>query len=77
LKRNLDQAEDLRVQVKVQAEEEEILRTALPPRSEVHKHRRTKKKKIKIHYPVVKLLALLFFIVVILAFTYPYWIEKL
>lgn len=77
LQRNVDQAKDLREQVKVQTEQEEIRRSSLPPRSEVHKHRKTKKKKLQIHYPVVRLLALLFFVIVILAFAYPYWLEKL
>ena len=71
MERKSDQAENLRVQVKVQEER------ALPPRSDIHRQRKSKKKKLNIQYPIVKLLMLLFFVVVFLAFTYPYWINKL
>ncbi|WP_096200992.1 hypothetical protein [Bacillus sp. FJAT-45350] len=74
---HLDQAEDLRKQV-LQVEEEvsanEI--SSLPPRREVHKKKQTKQTKIKIKFPIVRLLLILFFLVVILAATSQYWIDR-
>lgn len=68
-----DQAEELRRLVEKQNSE---IVPGLPPRSEVHKHKRNKKIAFKIKFPIVRLLLILFFIIVILAITSPIWLEK-
>ncbi|MBB5323446.1 LysM repeat protein [Anoxybacillus tepidamans] len=63
MKRAHDRAEQLRKQIedRKQKKETEIDVLSLPPRSEVHKEKQTKKKtKWKIKYPLIRLLALFF-----------------
>lgn len=76
-----DQAEQLRKltgntiqHLKIEEQQTDFI-GGLPPRSEYHK----KKKKriyIKIKFPLVHFLVVLFFIIIILAVTSPIWIEK-
>lgn len=68
-----DQAEVLRKLVEKQNSE---IIPGLPPRSEVHKRKKNKKMTMKIKFPIVRLLLILFFIIVILAITSPIWLEK-
>lgn len=71
-----DQAEKLRELVKNQEDTEINSVSSLPPRSEVHKQKKNKKVTFKIKFPIVRLLLILFFIIVILVFTSPIWLEK-
>ncbi|NEU31098.1 hypothetical protein GN156_09940 [bacterium LRH843] len=45
----------------------------LPPRSSLHK-KKTKKFKLKLSFPLIRLLLILFFILIFVAATIPYWL---
>ncbi|MCM3713639.1 hypothetical protein [Halalkalibacter oceani] len=65
-----DQADGLRQQMKKHESET----ASLPPRSEVHKNR-PKPIKLKLSFPLVRLLLILFFIIVVLVLSIPYWLQ--
>ncbi|WP_100407172.1 hypothetical protein [Bacillus solitudinis] len=70
-----DQARSLRKQMKQFKKEESIKKVSLPPRGEYHRNRRSKRMKVKITFPVIRLLLMLFLLLVILAVTSPSWLN--
>ncbi|HHY71652.1 MAG TPA: LysM peptidoglycan-binding domain-containing protein [Bacillus bacterium] len=76
-----DQAEGLRKRMEnnqqiieeKQNESTEIVVSELPSRSEVHSKKEKKKTKIRIRFPLIRLLALIFIIIVCLVATYNLW----
>lgn len=78
-----DQADELRKLVKLHKEpndqsmeENEI--TNLPPRSTIHKNKKSKKGKKenkRIQFPLIRLFLVLFLLLVVLAVTSPYWLD--
>ncbi|WP_017755618.1 LysM peptidoglycan-binding domain-containing protein [Calidifontibacillus oryziterrae] len=67
---SFDQAEALRKRMEdnhliVENKQNEMIDVSkLPPRSEVHRHKEDKKTKIRIRYPIVRFLALVFILIV-------------
>ncbi|RSL32076.1 hypothetical protein D7Z54_17935 [Salibacterium salarium] len=74
-----DQAEQLRKRSQRHSEEameeEKIPVSSLPSRKETHKNTR-KKVKLRIHFPLARLLLLIFIVIVVLAVLTPFWLEK-
>lgn len=77
---SMDQAEILRKRMEennlvVENKTNEMIDTSmLPPRSEVHRQKEDKKTKIRIRYPIVRFLALVFIVIVCLIPVYHlYW----
>lgn len=74
-----DQAEKLRKRMEknhlILEEKEGSVTNAskLPPRSEVHRNKDDKKIKIRIRYPIVRLLVLIFIVLVTIIPGYYYW----
>ncbi|WP_209122549.1 hypothetical protein [Alkalihalobacillus sp. BA299] len=75
-KSSIDQAEDLRRQVKLREDGDGEM-SSLPPRSEYHKVKKTKNRKFRIKFPLIRFLLVLFLIIVVLALTSPIWLEYL
>jgi len=69
---SFDQAEALRKQME-ETQTALIESSPLPPRSEVHRNKEKKKTKIRIRYPLVRLLALIFVLIVFLVASYNLW----
>lgn len=59
-------------QTKDRTEKEE--KQSLPPRAKYHKQRK-QKLKVKLSFPLIRLLVLLFFVLIIVALTSPYWLH--
>ncbi|WP_458412656.1 LysM peptidoglycan-binding domain-containing protein [Schinkia sp. CFF1] len=82
---SIDQAETLRKQMeesplpssKLEAEEKENGVSPLPPRSEVHRNKEKQKTKIRLRFPLVRLLTLTFILIVCLVATYNLWKDNL
>ncbi|WP_017728085.1 hypothetical protein [Halalkalibacterium ligniniphilum] len=72
-----DQAENLREQVQNRRSRStnEEATEKLPSRIEVHRNRRNK-MKWKLKFPLVRFLLLLFILLVIVALSSPYWIDR-
>lgn len=72
-----DQAIGLRQQMKQHQSEGSTKKEgvpSLPPRAEFH-NRKRKKTKIKLSFPLIRLLVLLFFILIIVFLASPYWLR--
>ncbi|WP_077213834.1 LysM peptidoglycan-binding domain-containing protein [Bacillus dakarensis] len=63
-----DQAEKLRKRIEKIGEEPSSSKNGLPPRSEIHQHKK-KKTKLKLKYPVIRLLVLFFILLPIVSFS--------
>ncbi len=74
-KSSMDQAGELRKQMEQVENVEEINLSSLPPRSEYHKVKKSKKRKFRIRFPLVRLFLILFLLIVILALSSPIWLE--
>lgn len=76
---SFDQAEALRkqmeeTQIMIEESQSSLIESSpLPPRSEVHRKKEKKKTKIRIRYPLVRLLALTFVLIVFLVASYNLW----
>ncbi|WP_102345738.1 LysM peptidoglycan-binding domain-containing protein [Bacillus sp. Marseille-P3661] len=74
-----DQAGKLRKQmkkeqiIKQEITEEKTSSPKLPPRREIHRKKNDKKTKFKIRFPIVRLLAFIFLLIVVLVPGYHYW----
>ncbi|MDT8860051.1 hypothetical protein N0O92_07375 [Alkalihalobacillus sp. MEB130] len=71
--RKYDQADQLREQMET-LEPENQIQKSLPPRSQIHRRTRKKKKVIPFSFPLIRVLLLLFFVIIIAALTSPYWL---
>lgn len=69
-----DQAERLRKRVERKTENAVEKREALPPRSEIHRQKQ-KKTKVKVKYPVIRLMALFFILLPIIFFSITSYLE--
>ncbi|TWI54611.1 hypothetical protein [Halalkalibacter nanhaiisediminis] len=72
-----DQAIMLRQQMEHYQTEDRIEKEekqSLPPRAKYHKQRK-QKLKVKFSFPLIRLLVLLFFVLIIVALTSPYWLR--
>jgi LysM repeat protein len=69
-----DQAERLRKRVERKTEHAVEKREALPPRSELHRQKQ-KKTKVKVKYPVIRLMALFFILLPITIFSIISYLE--
>lgn len=69
-----DQAERLRKRVERKTENAVEKREALPPRSEIHRQKQ-KKTKVKVKYPVIRLMALFFILLPIIFFSIISYLE--
>lgn len=82
---SIDQAKALRKQMEenqlfIDIEQDkpaEIAASELPPRSEVHRRNEKKKTKFRIRFPLVRLLALAFILIVCIVATYNLWDDHL
>lgn len=69
---NHDQAKRLREKIRGEVEEKA---GSLPPRSEVHKKKKTK-KKVKMKYPLIRFLVILFILLPIMVLSILYYLEQ-
>ncbi|WP_227936153.1 hypothetical protein [Alkalihalobacillus deserti] len=71
-----DQAKQLREKMEVYQENKNAEQTihSMPSRSRVHKKRtKSKNRKFKLSFPLIRLLLVLFLALTVAAITYPYW----